>query len=221
MKLIVCITVLIYLACLSSGYTGPLWPNTFRVKWHEISYDETTVINEHDGAWFYDWENKRSRFDHMEGHNDMFCPGEELSPDKPHDVCQLFFPPTNDMFAYYPNQGTCCRMCAVGSFCSPMKPDWIEDGLYVGVEEIEGRECDVWYKDGSFSGNYWMEDKEGVPCRFADTTPIGDNPTSFDNITFFAESFSTEPIPDSVFEIPEYCFKDCENPFPPGANYAL
>ena len=162
----------------------------------------------------YDWANKRSRFDHMEGQHDMFCPGGELSPDKPFDTCQLFFPPTNDLYAHYPNQKTCCRMCAPGAFCSPMLPDWIEDGVYVGVEEIEGRECDVWYKDGSFSGNYWMEDKDGVFCRFSETTPLGDNPTSFKNMTFFADTFSTDPIPDSVFEIPDYCFKDCENPFP-------
>lgn len=221
MKPILCITFLVCLSCLSSGYTGPVWPSTFRVKWHELAFDHETVTDEHDGAWFYDWENKRSRFDHMEGQKDMFCPGTELSPDKPDDVCQLFFPPTLDMYAHYPNQKTCCRMCGVGTFCSPMKPDWIEDGVYVGVEEIEGRECDVWYKDGSFSGNYWMEDKEGVPCRFAETSPIGDNPTSGKNMTMYAESFSTEPIPDSVFEIPDYCYKDCENIWPPQANYAM
>ena len=210
------ITAIIVLACLGSsfGSSGPIWPDTFRVKWHDLEYDENSIINEHDGAWYYDWGNKRSRFDHMEGHNDMFCPGQELSPDKPFDTCELFFPPTNDMYAHYPNQKTCCRMCAPGAFCSPMLPDWIEDGIFVGVEEIDGRQCDVWYKDGSFSGNYWMEDKDGVPCRFSETTPLGDNPTSFKNMTMVGDTFSTDPIPDSVFEVPEYCYKDCENPFP-------
>ena len=213
MDIIVFLGVLI---ALHSSNAGPVWPDTFRVKGTYITFNETTIYNQHDGAWFYDWENKRSRFDHFEGHIDPFCPGYELSPDKPDDDCQLLFPPTNDMYAHYPNQKTCCRMCAVGAFCSPMKPDWIENGLYVGVEEVEGRECDVWYADGSFSGNYWLEDKDGVPCRYADTTPIGDHPTKFDNLTFYADTFSTEPIPDSVFEIPDYCYKDCENIIPPG-----
>ena len=35
--------VITVLACLGSslGSSGPVWPDTFRVKWHEIEYDES------------------------------------------------------------------------------------------------------------------------------------------------------------------------------------
>ena len=213
------IAFLAVLVNLHTSCAGPIWPNTFRVEWSEIAYNDTSIFNQNNGAWYYDWKNNRARFDHLEGQKDMFCPGNELSPDKPQDDCHLIFPPNNEMFAHYPNQKTCCRMCAVGYFCSPIKPDWIENGIYKGTEQILGRECNVWYEDGSFSGNYWMETADGEPCRFWETSPLGDSPTSFKNITYDPDTYSTEPIPDSVFDVPEYCYKDCKDtPFPPPSN---
>ena len=103
-------------------------------------------------------------------------------------------------------------MCKVGDFCTPLLPNWMENGTYSGTEEVLGRDCQVWYENGEVAVDYWMETSSGVPCRYYETSPIGDHPIFYKNITFDEDTYSTEPIPDSVFEVPEYCYNDCPNP---------
>merc|ERR1712126_113697 len=199
--------------CLTFG--GPIWPNTFRVDLFETFYSKRIVVNENFGAWYYDWANKRARMDHLNGQKDYFCQNQDLSPDNPQDDCHLIFTSSSEMYTHYPNQKACCRMCPPGAFCTPLLPNWIENGTYGGTEVVEGKECQVWYEDGQVAEDYWMETDAGIPCRYYETSPLGDHPIFYKNITFDQETYSTEPIPDSVFEVPDYCNQDCPNPVPP------
>merc|ERR1712241_548636 len=127
------------------------------------------------------------------------------------DDCHLIFAPTTDMFVHYPNQETCCRVCPVGVGCTPLNPSWLQNSTYEGTEIIEGTECQVYYQEGAVAKDYWMETVEGTPCRYYESLPK-DFPLVFHNITFFPETYSTEAIPDYIFDVPDYCYQDCPKP---------
>merc|ERR1712130_809010 len=199
-------------------YSGPVWPKTFKVLFHESIYNKSTVLCKNKGAWYYDYANMRVRYDHLEGQINDFCQGQNLSPDKPRDDCHLIFSPSLEMFVHYPNQKTCCRLCIKNIGCTPLKPNWIQNGTFIGTEQIEGRTCFVYTELGAVARDYWIQTLDGSPCRYYETFPQQVDPVIFHNMTFFPATYSTKPIDDSIFAIPEYCNKDCPNPFPPNVT---
>ena len=116
---------------------GPVWPETFRVDFHEILYSRPMTYDyECEGRWYYDVTNNRARFDHYQGQLDNFCQGQGLSDFKRTDDCHLLFSPDTAMYVHYPNQKTCCRLCAPGVRCTPLKPNWIENATMEGIEKV-------------------------------------------------------------------------------------
>ena len=191
---------------------GPVWPTTFTVDFHETLDWFFGRTMDNDGRWYYDFANNRARFDHFEPQNDVFCTDQGLSANKPDDTCHLIFSPTGEMFLHYPNQKECCRYCKKGDGCTPLKPNWIEDGSYEGNEIIQGRDCLVYSKKGAEAQDYWMETEDGSPCRYYEVFTFLLTLNAYHNMTFDYRSYSLEPIADEIFDVPKYCEQDCPNP---------
>lgn len=53
---------------------GPVWPSTFQASFHEVIYlEDGTLWSENEGLWYYDFANRRARFDHLKGQKNNFC----------------------------------------------------------------------------------------------------------------------------------------------------
>ena len=195
---------------------GPVWPLTFTAAFSEILYNNNgTVLATNPGMWYYDFANRRARFDHLKGQATNFCSGQGLSDDEPDADCRLIFAPGTEMYVHYPSKGTCCQLCEKGIGCSPLLPDWIADGKPLGAEQVGGSECRGFVKRGAVADDYWFDtaDDPHVPCRYYEVLDFG-YVVFYHNLTFDQASYSTAPIPDSVFDVPDYCNKMCPHPFP-------
>ena len=203
------------------AYTGPVWPDTFSVEFNEILYGLLITYGENEGKWYYDYTNNRARFDHLNGQTDNFCQGQGLSPRHPFDDCHLLFSPDTAMYVHYPNAQTCCRLCAAGIGCTPLKPDWLLNVTMEGTEQVEDRECKVYHVQGAVAQDYWMDTMDDIPCRYYESLPE-EHPIFFHNLTFYPETYTTDPIDEAIFDIPDYCYKDCPNPYtPPDGKYSI
>jgi hypothetical protein len=197
---------------------GPLWPLTFQAEFQEVLYDgEGAVHSNNPGAWYYDFAHRRARFDHLKGQKNNFCAGQGLSDSSPDEPCHLIFSPDTAMYVHYPTQRTCCQLCTAGIGCSPLLPDWIQDGRLVGREDIGGHSCTQYFKRGAVADDYWYETEAGMPCRYHEVLQFGSS-TTYHNLTFDQSTYSTSAIDDSIFEVPSYCGKMCPHPFPSRDN---
>ena len=194
-----------------SNCEGPILPNTYSQDFHRIMYGPKQIYNDNDGKVWYDYTNQRARYDYIEPQHERLCQDQDLSPDNPEDTCHIIFAESGAMYAHYPNQESCCRYCEPGLFCTVLRPDWMINATFVGTEVVEESECNV-YSIAGFQTNYWAQTEDGVPCRYWISLPNDDFPIVHDNKTYNQGSFSLDPIPDSVFEIPEYCDRPCPNP---------
>ena len=196
---------------------GPIWPDTYSIDFHEFMYGpihKHPVIRDNDGKVWYDYTNLRARYDYYEPQNERLCQGQDLSPDKPDDTCHMIFAASGAMYTHYPNQKTCCKYCEPGMFCTVLFPYWMENATYMGTEMVNDVECQSYAIEG-FQTNYWMQTNDGVPCRYSMPLPTDKFPVIHDNKTYVRDTWSLEPIPDSVFEVPEYCETPCPNPLCP------
>jgi len=189
----------------------PIWPNTFKIEFSEVqvAFDKPQTNM---GSWYYDYDHFTARFDHYDGQKNKFCQGQGLEPDDSTGRCQLLFTKTGDLWVIYPEVEHCCRLCGTKQGCSVLRPDWLKTGgQIIGVETISNRRCAGWAKHGFIApADTYYADENGVPCRYHEVV-VG----ILHNITFVTSSFSTDPIDQSVFAVPQYCTKKCRRPFPP------
>ena len=93
--------------------TPPVWPNAFSVAsrehWYEFINGSKVPIGLNDAYWYYDYTNKRMRFDHDAGQVDNFCFMNMKEP----VACQLIFDPSGVMFVNYPTKDYCCQLCMI------------------------------------------------------------------------------------------------------------
>ena len=119
--------------CTKGDPTPPIWPDAFSVGSREYMYkivnDTRVPIGVNDAYWYYDWTNKRMRFDHDEGQEDNFCWMEIKEP----VACQLIFDPSGVMFVNYPTKDYCCQICPKGAYCTVIKPTWLSGATYDGM----------------------------------------------------------------------------------------
>ncbi|CAH1266305.1 Hypp3338 [Branchiostoma lanceolatum] len=190
----------------------PSWPTTFSVNFHEDHWIWKIHLSGNAGAWHYDFSNKIARFDHLQGQIDNFCHGRGLRLKEWRGDCHLLFN-TTDMFVHYPRERQCCRACGVAEGCTVLKPTWMAGAKYLGTENINGTACQGWETDGAAATDRWYQATDGTPCQYSETIKFW--PHSSHNITFDMSSFSLDPIPTSVFDIPGYCDRKCPYPWRP------
>ena len=132
----------------------------------------------------------------------------DLSPDYYDALCQSVGKDANTscnqiivndaMYVFLPEKSKCCKCCTASQGCTVEPRDWLKDFKYVGEVEING---DNFYK-WTFSGENYLasEDAEHIPRRIEAETYA---------IDFVKNSYSTEIINESVFQLPTSCNTDC------------
>ncbi|GFR95616.1 secreted protein [Elysia marginata] len=170
------------------------------------------VLSKNNGTWYYDWTNKRARFDHGEGQTNNFCGGQGLSPKDPRAPCSLIFSPEENMYVFYPKSYTCCRLCGKEQGCTILKPDWIhKDSKLLYEEKINGDNCYGYGKKGAVTTyDVMFSDVSGYFCRYHEVVA-----EIVHNLTFYRESFNFDPLPDYLFEVPRWCNEICPHPYTP------
>lgn len=206
--------------------TPPIWPDGYSVEFIEtLNSSSTPYSTRNTGRWFYDWTAKRSRFDHDFGQRNDFCqlalgmsPADEKAPS-----CRLYFTEKLEMWVAYPEQKDCCSLCwpnphGFPAVCGSMRPDWlVHDSIYHGQVSIAGNSCSWWSKHGAVADDNWYVRADGVPCAYREHYRTSG--ANIDNITdheirFNASSYVVGRPSSHVFELPQYCNRNCT--FHPG-----
>eukprot|EP01084_Bolivina_argentea_P049473 90979_1 len=202
--------ILLFDLCLGySAKTGPIWPNAYTVKAVESEYhvenpENRTLIWSSQLIEYYDWTNKRMRYDRPKGTEDGFC----LMNVATSMECQLFFDSSGALYVNYPSIEFCCELCKVGHHCSVIKPNWIVNGTYDGQRTINNRTCDVWNEYGVTTMDYWSQDSNAIPCAFWEEGIL----RNLIQNMYDPDSYIVgEPDP-SLFVLPsDSCYKPCNN----------
>jgi len=54
------------------------------------------------------------------------------------------------MYIHYPDEKRCCLSCnSPDQYCTPLKPNWLENGTYKGKVAIADKICNKWCLAGA------------------------------------------------------------------------
>ena len=119
-------------------------PPVYDYAW-SISFDQL-LIKDHtlytiNGKAFYDPKNDRERVDRVNGRYDLFC-GTVL-PDQTTPCQQITV--NRKRWIVYPAKNLCCFCCDADHGCGILRPDWLKDANYKGVQKLsDGDSYDRW-----------------------------------------------------------------------------
>eukprot|EP01084_Bolivina_argentea_P277675 474159_1 len=189
-------------AIIATDLAPPVWPNAFTVSGTASWLNNGRMEGTCNLTQYYDYTNKRMRYDRGVGQDDYFCHMNENQK----IACSLYFDSSGAMFVSYPSKNYCCQLCAVGEYCSVLKPTWLQNGKYDGQQTIGSRKCNVWNEQGAFTMDYWSQDDNNVPCAYWEE---GNKSLQENNYT--ASSYVVgEPDP-RLFDLPS---QSCHNVCP-------
>ncbi|CAH1229869.1 Hypp259 [Branchiostoma lanceolatum] len=209
----------------------PTWPSAFSVDFHEVyRFINISAIPSNDGAWYYDYNIRRARFDHLQGQSNYFCQGRGLTLKDNHSDCHLIF--ATEMYVHYPREKQCCRCsmrfgpgvrigpdtilehraCGPAEGCTVLKPAWLTGAKYIGKQTISGMVCHGWEKQGAVAADRWYQREDGTPCQYWEMLSIPAH--LLHTMTFNVSTYKVGPVQRSVFDVPHYCNITCPNPYP-------
>lgn len=89
----------------------------------------------------------------------------------------------------------CCYCCDSTHGCAPPPRDWLKNFKYAGKEDISGETFNKFVDTGMA---YWATtDSWQIPRKIAQNIGIFND--------FIMNTYSEEPIDDSIFALPSYC----------------
>eukprot|EP01084_Bolivina_argentea_P138113 243231_1 len=198
---IIFITLTLFYTCLCDP-PPPILPNGFTINgthaWGQILHNGTVIIAaKSTKIEYYDYNNKRGRFDYGDGNADITCIN--VYPSK---ACNLYFDESSALFAYFPFNDYCCLACPPGEYCTIVKPNWIADGTYDGLININNRSCNYWNKLGVTTMDYWAQDNNTVPCSLW----MENNSTlEYQYILYDPNSYIVGQPNSDLFVLPQKC----------------
>lgn len=195
------------------------WHQQWSMPFHEeivITGVPAPIVNE--GKWYYDFPNKRSRFDHLQGQQNNFC---GCANNNTKSDCHLLFAADETLYVHFPTlnggKGECCSICGGASGCTTLKPDWMSNGNYTydgSWVYTNNTKCYRWQEPGAVATDIWSSTLDAVdtPCQYKETF----GPTITHTLDFYLDQFKIGPsaFDPSVFDVPEICHKKCERQFP-------
>ena len=159
--------------------------------------------------------NSRSLVTRVNGKYDRYCGSVEIARNTP--CHHLVIPTANDTavgksssrggdveqtrWLVFPERKYCCACCTSAQGCGIVSPDWMSNATYEGQVEYNGFSTYKWNAKG-LQPNYYYETVDG-------SVPVALDQVPDDNQDFDPASFSTDPIDDSLFQLPEYCSGSC------------
>lgn len=219
---------------MEEGPRPPIWPDGFSVEFREtLNASSEPFSTTNTGRWYYDWAQRRSRFDHDVGQRNDFCQlALGISPKHAEaPSCRLYFTERLEMWVSYPEHKDCCSLCwpnprGFPAQCSSMRPDWlVQNSSYHGQELVGGSSCAWWSKRGAVADDNWYARADGVPCAYREHYRASG--ANIDNITdheiLFDPSTYMVGRPDAqVFDLPPYCNRNCSlRPLEPSGHLGL
>ena len=179
----------------------PLWPDTFTQTFNETfkypggSYHYTT------GTFYYNWTARAYRVDRANGRYDRYCGlnGSKMWKNTP---CSHYVS-GGDRYLYYPVLDECCYCCSSEHGCGILRPDWMNNGTFLGQVDHLGISSYKWDKQG-LQHNYYFE-------------TVADNPLDRVMLGIYQEpnDFQDFQLPRGVpieddFVLPSKCKKNHE-----------
>lgn len=188
----------------------PVWSSAFSVDFQEKARLSFVTLFINNGSWYYNFDNKQARFDHLRGQKDWFCMNQHLSDHDKQAPCNMLFSNDTNLYIHYPEAKTCCRLCGLENYCTVMEPNWLKNATFIGDEMFYGSKCHGWQTPGFTFMDTWYVTDENVPCQYHEKS---DHLGTIHNITFNQKSFNLGPPNPDIFNVPSYCHKECPNPF--------
>lgn len=196
----------------ASDPTPRPWHSQWSMPFHEVLsiVGKPSISNE--GAWYYDWANRRSRFDHLKGQKNNFCACANNATDSD---CHLVFSDDKNMYVHFPTLNECCILCTAEIGCGTLVPTWMSDGNYTykgSFEYANKTKCYRWSEPGAVATDMWASTLDDVdtPCQYKETFGAFATHT----LNFYLDEFQIGPPDPKLFEVPSICNKKCANQFP-------
>jgi len=122
--------------------------------------------------------------------------------------CSLYFQPDASMWASFPSSGLCCRVCEPGDGCTTLRPDWLRDSTFAGVDQHSG--CETWEKKGAVALDYWSQEPgpRGAACQYRESLSFGKSTSPIRHYLNFS-SWSAGGVDPLHFRLPEQCKGAC------------
>eukprot|EP00931_Biecheleriopsis_adriatica_P069773 TRINITY_DN43582_c0_g1_i1.p1 TRINITY_DN43582_c0_g1~~TRINITY_DN43582_c0_g1_i1.p1 ORF type:complete len:255 (+),score=24.20 TRINITY_DN43582_c0_g1_i1:28-765(+) len=207
-----------------SAGPGPRLPDRFAAKFEELIYIYDAqapdgvgkLLGNSTGSWSYDLPSSRWVYEHgPDGMFSMFC----AANDPQRQRCWMHFSETADLRIRYAN-GSCCTLCSTADGCGMLRPDFLTHGGFIPVPQpaavIDGATCIGWGRPGAVTSiDSWFVTEDGTPCEYFERIP-SEHGVFMHNLTFKRDTYSTAPIDEEVFALPDSCSKLCpKHGYPP------
>jgi hypothetical protein len=101
----------------------------------------------------------------------------------------------------FPDKKYCCMCCDASKGCGILSPSWVDGAEFIGFVEYQNQNASKWDKKGLQSNFYYQTVDKNLPAG-VDQVPN-------DYMSFQLNTYSTDPIPDSIFTVPDYCRDSC------------
>lgn len=122
----------------------PIWPNTFSQRFVATFHNKQNQTFNSVGNHYYDYANKRSRMDYRDGSWDFLC-NSVINESTP---CS-FLTVGGKRYLLFPEKKQGCFCCDSAHGCGPLRPDWLSNATYVGIENLLGQDFFKWSKPGN------------------------------------------------------------------------
>jgi hypothetical protein len=174
----------------------PVWPEVFKQAFVE-SYNSTHLHVS--GTFYFDAKRGTMRLDRHDGIHEAVC-GSVL-PNVSTSCTQLIR--DKKRYIVFPERRTCCMCCDAAHGCGILKRDWLATAKYEGEETLSGEPFYKWsIADGAATDLYYAtKSTERIPRRL--------NSAGQQIQDFIMNTFSTDPLPESIFALPSYCNSTC------------
>jgi len=204
MKIFIEFALICLICCVYSAPKPPIWFENWSSDFTLVSISNSssiTVTQTSTGSFWYSASQNSMRQDLYNPAADFFCASVVA---KPGVTCSLVFVPAG-LYINVPELDFCCQCCTAADDCLALQPDWVSSqGVYQGSVQFDpysSATCDQWLVVGG-QNNYWYQDTEnGTPCEL--------NNGEFEVFLYDQTTFSTNPIPPAVFNIPSGCTQQC------------
>ena len=176
----------------------PVWQSSFSQRFVATFHNKENQTFHSVGDHFYDYANKRSRMDYRDGSWDFLC-NTVVNESTP---C-TFLTIGGKRYLVFPEKKIGCFCCDSAHGCGVLRPDWLNQATYIGTETLLGQDFDKWSKpDGGIMDYYWATtDSKQIPRRV--------DQGGSREYDYLMNTYSTDPIRESVFELPSYVSGDC------------
>lgn len=185
---------------------APVWPETFTQEYEETVIYPVIGKKTTKGTYYFDIsdkDNMMTRIDRDNGQWDRYCglTHGQFSA----STCNQYIV-GGDRYIHYADTDDCCYCCSADHGCGVLRNDWISDGDFLGVEDMDGVSTYKWNKQGLQANWYYETVADAPEDRIPIKTDMGPG-ESTDFIQDFIPGTFKKSVDPGVFDLPKSCSK--------------